>query len=75
MQASEFRDIDNLIRSANAGELKSAMVVGAFVKVSSFTKNYQIYYMVENQEIYAAVVSRDQLRKRTYIISFGKLGY
>lgn len=53
------------------------MVVGAYVKSSSFTKNYQVYYMQQaaSQDIYAAVISRDQLRKRTYIISFGKVGY
>lgn len=49
-------------------------MIGAYYTSSSFTRNYQIYYQVPNAiEIYEAKASRDNLRKKTYVISFTRV--
>ena len=62
------------MREVNPSELSGSNLIGAFYTSSSFTKNYQIYYQKTGQlQIYEARVSRDNLRNRTYILSFTKM--
>lgn len=69
---AEFKEIDSLLRSVNP-ELAGASYLGAFYTTTSFTRNYKIYYLKSPLDIYEAKLSRDNLRKKTYIVSFVKL--
>lgn len=73
MNGAEFKDIDAMLRSVNTKELTGAEFVGAYYSTTSFTRNYKIYYQKSPLEIYEAKVSRDNLRKRTYVIGFTRL--
>ena len=70
----EFTQIKDLLQQVTP-ELENAVLLGGFFSMQSFTRNYQIYYRMASGQIYEARVARDLLRKRTYIISFGRISF
>ena len=64
----------NLLVSVNQFELGNAELIGVFVKAQGFILSYKIYH--DNDGIlYEGQVTYDRLRRRSYIISFGKMGF
>lgn len=69
-----FEKVSKLLLKLNPGELKDAELEAVFGKMKGLTISYKIYYM-KNKSIYEGHVSYDLIRRKSYIISFGKLGY
>lgn len=59
----------------NDDELKDAKLVAAFMKGLGFTRQFRIYYSAADSGTYQGQIRYDILRRRSYIISFGKTNY
>ena len=69
-----FQKVNRLLLDVNDEELSSAILWAVFTTHKGFSKVYKIFYNKDGT-IYEGHITFDLLRKRSFIISFGKLGY
>ena len=66
--------VKNLIESINDEELEGNGVYAAFAANKGFTRVYKIFYIVDGT-LMEGHISYNLLHRRSYIISFGRVGY
>lgn len=72
MNGLEIKEIDALVRSTSK-ELGGTDLAKAYYGGVSFTRNYKMYYQRGLSELFEVSVSRDNFRKRTYILGITRI--